>query len=142
MIRVLLDVNVVVSAIIAPMGTPRQVLGAWQSQRFAVVISEGIIAIIEEKLRSPKIGLAYRVTDDDVHWLRALLHTQAEMVVVLPGDVAGVTGDPEDDYVLATGAVGKADYLVTGDRRLLALGVHGATRIISPREMWERLQSG
>ena len=142
MIRVLLDVNVVVSAIIAPRGTPRQVLSAWQRQRFDAVISEGMIADIEEKLHSPKIGLAYGVTDEDIHWLRALLHTQAEMVVVLPEDVAGVTGVPENDYVLATGIVGRAEHLVTGHRRLPVLSAHRGMKVISPRDMWETLQSG
>ncbi|MGE3911651.1 MAG: putative toxin-antitoxin system toxin component, PIN family [Chloroflexota bacterium] len=45
-----------------------------------------------------------------------------------------VTGDPEDDYVLATARVGSADYLVTGDKELLGLQQFHGTRIVSPRE--------
>ena len=40
--------------------------------------------------------------------------------------------DPNDDFLLAMAEAGKADYLVTGDKRgLLSLHRHKATRIIS-----------
>lgn len=40
--------------------------------------------------------------------------------------------DPNDDFLLAMSEVGKADYLVTGDKSgLLSLHRHKATRIIS-----------
>jgi uncharacterized protein len=43
--------------------------------------------------------------------------------------------DPTDDFLPALSEGGKADYLVTGDKRgLLALEHHKATRIISARE--------
>ena len=43
--------------------------------------------------------------------------------------------DPTDDCLLALSEGGKADYLVTGDKRgLLALDRHKAMRIVSVRE--------
>ena len=134
-----LDVNVVVAAILAPLGTPRQILSAWQNGDFTLLSSEGIIAQIEEKLRQPKIGGAHGVTEEDIDWVRGLLLTQAEVVVVAPQEVTDVTGDPEDDYVLATTRLGKAKYLVTGDRKLLALREHSESKIISPRDFLEAI---
>lgn len=139
MTAIVLDVNVVVAAILAPLGTPRQILSAWQDGYFTVVSSEGILAQIEEKLRHPKIGGAYGVTEDDIDWVRALLMTQSQVVVVAPHEISQVTGDPEDDYVLATTRLGEAAYLVTGDRKLQALGEHHRTKIISPREFLETM---
>jgi len=69
------------------------------------------------------------------------LRSQAEQVTLVPGDVRATTGDPEDDYVLATGRLAKADMLVTGDKRLLSLAEHEGTRIISPSEFVELLRS-
>ncbi|MFN8556542.1 MAG: hypothetical protein U0531_04040 [Dehalococcoidia bacterium] len=46
-----------------------------------------------------------------------------------------ITGDPEDDAVLATARLGQVDYLVTGDRGLLALGNHSGVGIIRPRDL-------
>ncbi|MCL4552143.1 MAG: putative toxin-antitoxin system toxin component, PIN family [Candidatus Marsarchaeota archaeon] len=131
--RAVLDVNVIVSAIIAPQGTPRQVLAAWEHQLFSSITSDGIIAEVQEKLRDREIGGSYGVTAEDIRWVSALLRTQAEIAAVAFHEVIQVTGDPEDDYVLATAVLGKADYLVTGDRGLLALKEHRGVEILNPR---------
>jgi putative PIN family toxin of toxin-antitoxin system len=134
MITAVLDVDVLVAAILAPHGTTRQVLAAWEANRFQSLTSEGIVAEVEEKLRSPRIGGRYGVTLSDIEWVRGLLLTQSKVIDIIPQDVIPSTGDPEDDYVLATARVGQADYLVTGDRGLLSLQNHHGTSIVAPRE--------
>jgi predicted nucleic acid-binding protein len=62
-----------------------------------------------------------------------LLLSRATIVTILPEDVESVTGDPEDDAVLATVRLGLAEYLVTGDHGLLDLGTYAGARIVSPR---------
>jgi predicted nucleic acid-binding protein len=62
------------------------------------------------------------------------------MVVPL-SERPSVTGDPEDDYVLATARLARADYLVTGDKGLLALVRDEGTAIVSPRQFMELLDS-
>ncbi len=42
--------------------------------------------------------------------------------------------------VLATGRLARADYLVTGDRGLLALGSYESMAIVTPREFVTVLQ--
>jgi predicted nucleic acid-binding protein len=49
--------------------------------------------------------------------------------------------DPEDDYLLAMCAAGRADLLVTGDKNhLLSLKTHGRTQIITAQKFAERLR--
>ena len=49
--------------------------------------------------------------------------------------------DPKDNRYLACAIDGKADYLVTGDKKhLLSLKQIGKTAIVSPRELMDRLQ--
>lgn len=140
MVRVVVDVNVLVSALLTPKGSPRRVLFALEHQRFSLVTSEGMIARVEEKLRNPKIGGAYGVTDEDIRSVRSLLRTQAEVVVVPTAAVVAMTGDPEDDDVLATAREGKATYLVTGDKEhLLPLDGCQGMRIVSPRQFLDIL---
>ena len=50
----------------------------------------------------------------------------------LPSDP--VAPDPKDSYLLALAEAGQAEFLVTGDKELLALGSHKTTRIVSARE--------
>jgi predicted nucleic acid-binding protein len=47
--------------------------------------------------------------------------------------VQGVASHPEDDLILATAVSAQADYLVTGDRQLLALGEYQGAQIVTPR---------
>ncbi len=140
MITAVLDVNVVVAAVLAPRGATRQILSAWRDARFCLVTSEGIVAEIGDKLRDPKVGGRYGVGSEDAGAVRALLLTQAEVVAVRVRDVVAVTGDAEDDYVLATTRLARAHYLVTGDRRLLALGQYAGSKIVSPREFLNILE--
>ena len=140
MITAVLDVNVLVSALLTPRGTPCLVLTAWEQQRFRSVTSEHIIADASAKLSRPDLGGAYGVTQDDIGWVRALLQTQAEIVTIGPVQVVPVTGDPEDDIVLATAVVGRATYLVTGDKGLLNLGSCADVLIVSPREFLQVLE--
>jgi predicted nucleic acid-binding protein len=66
--------------------------------------------------------------------------TQATTIDVRDEEVESVVGDPEDDYVLATCRLGRADFLVTGDHGLLALGQHGATTVVTPRDFVRLVQ--
>jgi putative PIN family toxin of toxin-antitoxin system len=139
MLTVVLDVNVIVSAVASSRGTPRRILQAWQARRLEVVISEGILAEVSTKLLDPSIGGRLGVTTADVTAVMRLLRSEATLVLPLSPPV--VTGDPEDDYVLATVTRARADYLVTGDKGLIALHHHGGSQIISPRDFSDLLDS-
>ena len=135
--RVVLDVNVVVSAVLSSKGAPRRLLERWRSGAFIVVIAEGVLVEVAEKLRNPKIGGKYGVSDGDVAAVLALFRSQAAWVLLPPEDVQPITGDPEDDYVLATATAAAADYLITGGKRLLVRSSVGGTRIVSPAAFLE-----
>jgi uncharacterized protein len=141
MIRAVLDVNVLVSSILGPLGFCRQIVLAWEAGRLSVIASEGIASTLAAKLSLPRIVRRYNVdTPTDIHHLQDLLRTQAELIIIPAQERLSVTGDPEDDEVLAIGRLSQAGYLVTGDRGLLELGEYAGMRIVSPREFFERLQ--
>jgi predicted nucleic acid-binding protein len=56
MLAVVLDVNVVVSAVMSRHGPPRQVLEAWQAGHIEVLTSSGTIEEVAAKLLDPAIG--------------------------------------------------------------------------------------
>jgi len=51
-------------------------------------------------------------------------------VVAITGQLRVVADDPDDDKVIECAVVGKADYIVTGDRHLLALGQYKGITIV------------
>lgn len=135
MTRVVLDLNVIISALISPTGSPGKVWASWtDATTFVLVMSEGMLLELAGKLSSPRISHRYGLRPDDALAVNALLWTGSAMVAVDHREVPAVTGDPEDDLVLATAHLGGAAYLVTGDRRLLALGQYEQVAIISPRD--------
>lgn len=127
------DVNVVISAVIAPHGASRAMFDRFREGSLHLVISPGMIEEVRAKLLLSRIAHRYRITPADAAAVVALLLAHADVVDVPDERVERVTGDPEDDYVLATCVVSAADHLITGDKRLLELGVHGGTRIVAPR---------
>src|SRR4051794_10739746 len=99
MTRATLDVNILVSATIGPLGASRQVVAAWQAGRFDHFTSEHIIDHAVRKLALPRIQ-RYVQPELSPRLLETILRTQATAVPVPLGAIIAVTGDPEDDTVL------------------------------------------
>jgi uncharacterized protein len=141
MVSATLDVNVLVSAAISPRGVPYQLIDAWQAQRFALITSQHIIDQLMLKLRSDRIGRRYGLTTAAIRDFTAPLRRDARRIVLPPSEILSITGDPEDDAVLATARLGQAAYLVTGDGGLLARSPYDGIPIITPRAFLELLDA-
>lgn len=140
MTRAVIDLNVIISALIVSRGAPFHVWSAWLANRFTLIISEGMIHELVGKLAEPRIALRYGIATQDVRHVRALLRGHGMLIEVPRDAVSVVTGDPEDDLVLATGWLGHAEYLVTRDQRLLDLGAHGACQVVTPHQFLQVLR--
>jgi uncharacterized protein len=135
MVPATIDANVFVSAFITPAGTPHQIWQAWRRGLFTLVSSDHIVRVTLAKLRSPRLTARHFVSSAELALFEALVRERARMVEIAPGDVPVVTGDPEDDTVLAIAHRGGARFLVTGDTGLLDLGAYEGVTIITPRAL-------
>lgn len=130
MTRVALDTNLLLSALISPAGPPAQVLGLWRSGRYELLTSMDQLLELGEVARRPQVRA--RIVPANVGRLINDLRRLAWVVTDLPQ--VERSPDPADNFLLAIAEGGKADYLVSGDRRgVLSLPQHGATRIIDAR---------
>ena len=134
MIRAVIDVNVIVSAIIGTLGPSRLVLRYWQDETFQAVTSFGIVSEVTTKLALPRIVRRYALRPEDAEWVLQVLLSQSIFIDVPANEEFIVTGDPEDDHVLATVRLSHADYLVTGDSGLLALETYAGAQIATPKD--------
>jgi len=130
MIRAVLDTNILISALISPSGTPAQVLDLWRAERFLPLLSELILAELERVLSQPRLRRGYGLTAARIE---ELMNGLRRFAVVTRGEVevTGVARDPDDDKLLACAVEGEADYVVTGDDDLLALGSYQGVAIIT-----------
>ena len=129
--RVVLDTNVLVSALLLESSLPGQLITHWRQGRFTVLTATPQLDELRRVTRYPKIRarlkpvLAGRLINE--------LREMAVVVETLPP--VDVSPDPYDNYLLAIASGGEADYLVTGDKpHLLALGCHAGTKIVSVRD--------
>lgn len=134
MIRAVIDLNVIVSGLIVPRGMAYHVWAAWLAGQFTLVISEGMIVELAGKLAEPRIAGRYGITPQEIRYVTSLLRSHGSLVAVPDEAVQPITGDPEDDLVLASARLGQAAYLVTRDRGLLDLGRQGEVTILSPHD--------
>jgi putative PIN family toxin of toxin-antitoxin system len=130
--RVILDTNVLLGALISPYGPPEAIYRAWRLDRFELVTSTVQLDEIRRVSRYPKLKPIL-----PAHRIGTMVNNLQRAVVlgVLPALPEGMAAsDPDDGYLLAMALASEADYLVTGDRRagLLQMQGVGRTRITTP----------
>jgi uncharacterized protein len=118
--RVVIDTNVFVSGLMLPTSVPGRVLAAAIAGGFEMVLCEAMLEEIGAALRYPKVRKRIALSDDELDRYVQALRFIAD-VVDPAGATVSVPGDRDDDVILATLVVGKAEWLVTGDTALLAL---------------------
>ena len=129
--RVVLDTNILVSALLVQLGLPAAIYRAWQEGYFTLLICAEQLDELKATLHKPAI--AARIKPYKAGRLVNQLKELAETIGPLPR--VERSPDPTDDFLLVRSEAGKADYLVTGDKSgLLALTRHQATRIVSARD--------
>jgi len=139
MIRAVLDVNVLVSALISPDGAPAQVLDMWRAERFLVLTSEAILVELERVLAMPRLRRKYGLIDQNVSGLLRGMR-QFTITVTVGTDEPAVRG-PDDAKLLNCAAAGGADYIVSGDKDLLSLSEYKGVVIVTPSD-FVRILSG
>jgi uncharacterized protein len=134
--RVVLDTNILLSALINRHGTPAQLITGWRERRYDLVTSTEQLIELGDVARRPV--LRARIVPSTVGRLIRDLRKLAEVLTRLPAIER--SADPADNFLLAMAEAGNANYLVSGDRRgVLALGTHGITQILRAREFLDVL---
>ncbi len=132
--RVVLDANVLVSALLSREGVPARLVELWLGGRIEVIVCELLLEETGRTLRSPKLG--GRVEPEEADRYVALLRELGELVPDPDAPPPVRSPDPGDDYLLAL-AAREGVPLVTGDGHLL--GLAGVAPVHAPRDFLSRL---
>ena len=126
---VVFDTNVVTSAIFWPASNARRCLAGVARDQFCMAVTEDILE--EYGATCLKLHQARRLQSPwgQLDWIRRAA------VVVLPSPLGKRRSrDQDDDKFLACALSVKAEYIITYDRDLLALGKPFGIRILTPSE--------
>jgi len=132
-LRVVLDTNVLLSGIAFPSSVPGKIIAAWRSGSINLLASEFIFEELRRVL--PRLHARHGMSAIEMDDFVDLLRLNVESVPVGAFDEPRLT-DVNDLPILATMVTAQADYLVTGDKALLALAQH--YRVVTPAEFWAR----
>lgn len=129
--RVVLDANVVISTLVTPQRPLATIFRAWEEDVIEILVSDDILQEVDEvierfvkrKIVSPAPAMS----------MIRRLHREAVRVTVM--SVVDRSPDRKDNRYLACAKDGRADFLITGDKKhLLPLKEFYGTRIVSPQE--------
>jgi len=135
MIKVVLDTNVLISALIRT-GKSRILLFEIVRGKAQLILSRGILEEFAEVAADHKIR-KYIEEEDVTKFLRIISGTAK--IVKIKSRFKVVKQDPSDDLVLRTAYDGGADYIVSGDEHLLSLKEFRGIKILTVNEISELL---
>ena len=133
--RVVLDTNVVISALLFERSRLSWLRPSWMAGDFRPLVSHGTTAELLRVLSYPK----FQLVDQEIEALLGDFLPFSEPIEV-PVEVKEATAafprlpDPDDRIFLQLAEAGTAEFLVTGDQDLLTFPPPGDYRIISPAE--------
>ena len=129
--RVVLDANQFVSAVLFPVGRPAQILQAWRAGRFELVLSPAILAEVRRVLLYPRLQRKHGWDETQIDDFLAGITAAATLI---PGrlSVQVVRDDPTDDKYVACAVEAGAQYVVSGDEHLVGLRRYQGVEIIPP----------
>jgi putative PIN family toxin of toxin-antitoxin system len=140
LIKIVVDANLFASALIKPDSNPGNILELIKQNEVELVISPSVIIEIKRILLYPKIQKYHQKTAqqldtffDDLLIFGWVVEGQAEIDVIQT--------DPTDNKYLACALEGEADYIVSGDRHLLDIGLYQGSKIIKAKaflKIWDK----
>jgi putative PIN family toxin of toxin-antitoxin system len=133
MMRVVLDTNIMVSMALG--GQVGEINDEWRAGKFLLVVSDEIVSEYLDVLQRPKLHLKSQT----IAVIMGRVYRKAEFIS--PRErLSNVQPDAKDDKFLEAATAGKVDFIVSGDKHLLALKEFRSIRIISGREFLDWLQ--
>jgi uncharacterized protein len=127
--QVVLDTNVLLSALISPHGTPDAIYRAWRAAKFDLVTSVIQLDELRRASRYPKFKAILQPTR-----VGTMINNLQHAIILDRLTVKAELNDPDDAFLISMSIAANADFLVTGDHRsgLLQKRNIERTRILTP----------
>jgi putative PIN family toxin of toxin-antitoxin system len=128
MIRLVLDTNVLVSALISTRSNPARLLDA-AGKNYSLFILKEILSELENVISRDKFSFSNEKIDSAIE---AILSFSEVVNPEIKLDV--IKSDPDDNKILECAIACGASYIVSGDKHLLNLKEYENIKIINPKD--------
>ena len=134
MTRIVIDTNLLVSAILTPGGNPAKILKLILERKLNLIISPAILKEARQVFNYPKLIKLLeknKITSAEVY---GFLDKMSRVALITPGKLAinAIPEDPADNKILACAVEGGADYIISGDHHLTDLKIFKGIKIVGP----------
>jgi putative PIN family toxin of toxin-antitoxin system len=127
-IKVVVDTNVLVSSFFG--GNPRKIVDLWKSGQHTLCLSRPIIDEYIEVLQ--RLGLENERELSEL--LSVFAHGFHVVFSAKTRELHLVEEDPDDDKFIECAVALKADFVISGDKALIAIQDYMGIRIVNPKE--------
>lgn len=123
--KVVLDTNILISAL-GWSGKPRLIFNKVLSKKLKLIISDKQLIEIIKVLNYPKFSFT---ETQKRKFINILLNTST--LIKLDNVINIIKEDPDDNIIITSAYIGKADFIITGDEHLLKLKKFKKIRILN-----------
>lgn len=138
MVRAVVDTNIVLSGFLSAKGAPAEVLEAWIERRFVSMVSGEIkkeyLAALQYEHIKRRLGREFHSAKNTLRQILKLAEN------IYPKIKLTFFSDPQDNMFVEAAIAGKAAFLVTGDKAMLAMGSYDDVKILNAREFLSHLR--
>lgn len=131
MLRVVLDANIFVSAVLKPHSNIARIFEWVKEDKIRLVLSHDILSEIAAVLLYPKIRKRHRQTQKEIE---EFLRNTIRVSILIPGKshTDTIKEDPSDNKYLSAALEARADFIISGDHHLKDLKTFQGIRILDP----------
>ena len=132
--RIVIDTNVLVSAVLNPHGKPAAILDAVIDGDLSLIFSPAMLEEAKRVFAYPKIQKILKKNRISFKEVNNFIDRLNKTAIIVPGQTIPdvIKDDPADNIVLACALEGKAHYIVSGDQHLIRLETYQTIEIVKP----------
>jgi len=135
--KVVIDTNVIVSALIQSSYPYLIINNIFIEQKFQLCISDKLLAEYFEVLARPKFA---KFQDFFIRAEALLVDIETNATKYLPSITLELISDDDDNMILELADECEADFIITGNTTDFTFSTYKQTKIVTPKEYWENYQ--
>ena len=129
--KVVIDTNIFVSSFFG--GNPKKIIDLWKNEQITLCLSHAVLDEYIDVLR--RIGMK---DEQELEELLSLFSKGFNLLFTIKTpQIKIVKSDPSDDKFIECAVALKADIIIAGDRKVLAIKEYMGIRILTPQQFLE-----